>query len=133
MFNRVPSISRGITGAEAMTTTHSKEDDYTLCVTTSILNSRGSLTRYFNFAAEQVTSVFSERAELKDSKAAGGYDGGVSVAVAVALTSQLQVQKFSDFDSQTEIELMREKLISLQGNPPAASGSLPKPKTAGLG
>ncbi len=113
--------------------TYTKEDDYTLCVTSSVPNSRGSLSRFFNFAAEQVMTIFSERAELKDSKASGSYEGGVAVAVSVALTSQMQVQKFSDFDSQTEIELMREKLISLNGKPPATSGALHKAKTNGLG
>ena len=114
-------------------TSYVKEDDYTLCVTSAVPNSRGSLSRYFNFAAEQVTTIFTERAELKDSKASGAYDGSVSVAVSVALTSQMQVQKFSDFDSQGEIELMREKLIFLNGKPPASSGGLPKARVSGLG
>ncbi|MDE1151027.1 MAG: hypothetical protein PW788_00690 [Micavibrio sp.] len=99
-------------------TRYSKEDDYTLCASTTVIGSKGVFSRYFNFAAEQVTTIFSERAELSTNKAAGSSQGGVAVAVSVALTSQMSVQKFSDFDSQVEIDLMRAELKKLGGNPP---------------
>jgi len=104
-------------------TRYSKEDDYTLCASSTVAGTKGVLCRYFNFAAEQVTTVFSERAELNTSKAAGSSQGGVAVAVSVALTSQMNVQKFSDFDSDVEIELMRAELKKLGGRPPEANAT----------
>lgn len=113
-------------------TRYSKEDDYTICLSWTPPGSKGTLSRYFNFASEQVTTIFTERAEMKDSKASGSYEGGVSVAVAVALTSQMQVQKFSELDSLAEVEMMRAALKTLGGSPPESSGVLPgKPPRLG--
>jgi hypothetical protein len=113
------------------------EDEYTLCATTRVPGADGTLCRYFNFAAEQVTTIFNAKAEMKDDKSAGGYDGGVSVAVSVALTSQMHIQKFSDLDSDAEIELMRAKLAELGGKPPASDdlgkGKKMRGTVAGLG
>jgi len=112
-------------------TQYAKEDDYTLRASWNPPGSKGTLSRYFNFASEQVVTIFTERAEMEKSIKAGAYDGGAGISVAVALSSQMQIQRFSDMDSQTEIEMMREKLVSLGGKPPAATAT--PGKTARLG
>ncbi|TAL28372.1 MAG: hypothetical protein EPN97_14655 [Alphaproteobacteria bacterium] len=112
-----------------MTSEYRKEDDYTLSVTNT-LPSGGSICRMFNFASRQVTTIFREKAEMQGEMRAYGSDGGVSVARAVALTSQMQIQKFSELDSLEEVDLMRRELIRRGGNPPEASEALDKPKSA---
>jgi hypothetical protein len=112
-----------------MTSEYRKEDDYTLSVTTS-LPSGGSISRLFNFASQQVTTVFREKAEMQGEMRAYSSDGGVSVARAVALTSQMQIQKFSELDSLEEVDLMRQELIQRGGKPPEASEALDKPRSA---
>lgn len=95
-------------------TTYTKEDDYTLC-TYNAFPGAGVLRRYFNFAAEEITTIYSEKAE-KELKIKE-YQGN-SASVSVALTSQMDIRKFSELDSQLEIELMRRKLRDLGGTPP---------------
>ena len=108
-----------------MATKYIKEDDYTLLVTNA-LPSGGTLSRFFNFASEQVTTVYERKETLTDKQNAGySSSPAVSSAVSVALASQMSVQKFSEFDSQVEIELMREKLQKAGGTPPP-SNSKPK-------
>lgn len=102
-----------------------KEDDYTLLVTNT-LPSGGTLSRFFNFASEQVTTVYERKEALSDKQNAGySSSPAVATAVSVALASQMSVQKFSEFDSPAEIELMREKLAKMGGTPPASNA---KPK-----
>lgn len=103
------------------------EDDYTL-LAVNTLSSGGTISRFFNFASQQVTTIFREKAEVSGEMRAYSSEGGVSVARAVALTSQMQVQKFSELDSTTELELMHEKLVQEGGHPPALPGTLDKSK-----
>ena len=100
-------------------TSYRKEDDYTLQVTNTVPGVNGTLCRYFNFAAGQVTTIFSAKAEMQDKQSAGYSNPSVSTSVSVALTSQMQIQKFSDLDNEAEINLMRAKLVELGGKPPA--------------
>lgn len=95
-----------------------KENDYTLSVSQD-LPSGGLLTRQFNFASEQVTTIYERRDTLKDQYSA--YGVGAGTAVSVALSSQMTIQKFSDLDSQAEVEIMREKLLAEGGKIPEAS------------
>lgn len=97
------------------------ENDYTISATQE-LSSGGSLTRQFNFASEQVTTIYERKAEMKDRFGSEySSDGGKAIAVSVALSSQMTVQKFSDLDSQAEVEIMREKLLADGGKIPEAS------------
>jgi len=106
-------------------TRYAKEDDYTICLTSTPPGTKGQLTRYFNFASEQITTIYAERADMRETIKSGAYDGGAGVSVSVALTSQMSVQKFSELDSQAEVEMMRAALITLGGKPPEASSTLP--------
>jgi hypothetical protein len=117
-----------------MPTQYRKEDDYTL-IASNNLPASGTITRIFNFASEQVTTIYREKAELSGDMKAGGWDGGVSVAKSVALSAQMQIQKFSELDSLREVDLMREQLRKEGGNPPDACEALdkPKPSVAKLG
>jgi hypothetical protein len=112
-----------------MASEYRKEDDYTLLVTNE-LPSGGSICRIFNFASQQITTVFREKAEMQGEMRAYSSDGGVSVARAVALTSQMHTQKFSELDSLAEVDFMRRALKNFGGNPPEASEALDKPKSA---
>ena len=112
-----------------MPTEYKKEDDYTL-VATNTLPTGGTISRFFNFASQQVTTIFREKAEVSGEMRAYGSDGGVSVARAVALTSQMQVQKFSDLDSAVEVSLMHDRLVQAGGHPPALADILDKPKSS---
>ncbi|MEZ0224072.1 MAG: hypothetical protein ACAH83_05935 [Alphaproteobacteria bacterium] len=112
-----------------MASEYRKEDDYTLMVT-NVLPSGGIICRIFNFASRQITTVFSEKSEVQGDLRAYGHDGGVSAARAVALTSQMQVQKFSELDSLEEVNLMRRELMIRGGKPPGVSETLDKPKSA---
>lgn len=102
-----------------MATSYDMEDDYTLRVT-SAMKSGGTLSRYFNFAAEQVTTVYERKEQMKDQYR--GYGDGASTSVSVALASELHVQKFSELDSLLEVEMMHAKLKDLGGKPPALNG-----------
>lgn len=108
-------------------TRYAKEDDYTLLVTNDFPGG-GTLSRYFNFAAEQVTTIFSQKAEKELSQKEYYGNAAVSSAVSVALTSQMQIQKFSELDSQAEVERMREELIRLEGKPPVKDDMPGKPR-----
>lgn len=112
-----------------MTSEYRKEDDYTLSVTNALPDG-GSMCRMFNFASRQITTVFREKAEMQGEMRAYSSDGGVSVARAVALTSQMQIQKFSELDSLDEVDLMRQELLKLHGHPPEDSEALDKPRSA---
>lgn len=112
-----------------MASEYFKEDDYTLSVTNT-LPSGGSICRMFNFASRQVTTVFREKAEMMGEMRAYGSNGGVSVARAVALTSQMHIQKFSELDNLDEVDFLRQELIKRGGKPPEASEALDKPKSA---
>ncbi len=99
-----------------------KENDYTLSAVQD-LPSGGQLTRQFNFASEQLTTIYERKADME--KTVGGSYGSdpKATSVAVALSSQLTVQKFSELDSQAEVDIMRAKLLADNGKiPEAATG-----------
>jgi hypothetical protein len=114
-------------------TEYKKLDDYTL-LTTAQLPTGGSLCRIFNFAAGEVTSIFSQEATMSKEKEAGSYSTpkAVSVSVSTALTSDMSTRKFSEFDSTVEIQFMHAKLAELGGNPPSLdevlTGKIDKPR-----
>ena len=112
-----------------MATLLTKEDDYTLKAVTRTPEG-GTLTRYFNFEAEQVTTLYERSADREKVIAKNYHDDPAAAAVSVALASQLTVQKFSDFDSQREIERMREELLRQDGHPPESEGKLGKKPAA---
>lgn len=99
-----------------------KENDYTISAIQD-LPSGGLLTRQFNFASEQVTTIYERKAE-KEQTVGGSYSNDPkATAVSVALSSQMTVQKFSELDSQAEVEIMRAKLLADGGKiPEAATG-----------
>lgn len=107
------STSRGL-----RMTTYTKEDDYTLLAVSNVPDG-GKLCRYFNFAAGEITTLFREKAQLNEKQREYGNGYAVSNAVAVALTSQMSVRKFSELDSFNEISLMHKELEKLGGHPPA--------------
>lgn len=79
-----------------------KLNDYTL----SVVNDFGrmgkadpELRRIFNFKARQVTSIY-------------------TMWYSTAISTNMQVQKFSDLDSLDEVKDMHKKLCELGGNPP---------------
>lgn len=101
-----------------MATSFRKEDDYTLLVF-SESRGGGTISRYFNFAAQQVTTLYERKEQLTDRQSSTyGASGSVATTAAVALASEMTVQKFSELDSLAEVRLMREALIGLKGNPP---------------
>jgi hypothetical protein len=91
-----------------------KLNDYTLSVTNDFQRNAQAdpeLRRIFNFEARQITNVYSM-----------WYGNGVS--------SNMQVQKFSELDSLDEVARMHAKLCELGGNPPGLPEVLkpiPKP------
>ncbi|HYD17822.1 MAG TPA: hypothetical protein VEF76_05035 [Patescibacteria group bacterium] len=99
-----------------------KDNDYTLSVIQNVAG--GTLTRQFNFAAEQVTTLYERKAEMSHSL--GEYSTGKATAVSVALATQMAIQKFSDLDSTAEVDLLRAKLVEMGGKIPSASGGKPK-------
>jgi hypothetical protein len=106
-----------------MGTKYDKEDDYTLRATTT-LPSGGSLTRLFNFASEQITSIYERKETMKDQFS--NYGVGAGTSVSVALASQMEIQKFSELDNDAEVKLMRAKLVELKGNPPELADNMGK-------
>lgn len=79
-----------------------KLNDYTL----SVVNDFGrmskadpELRRIFNFAARDITSIY-------------------SMWYGSAVTSNMNVTKFSELDSLDEVQLMHRKLRDMGGNPP---------------
>ena len=112
-----------------MATQYQKEDDYTL-LATNTLPTGGTVSRLFNFAAQQVTTIFREKAEMEKDVITYASNGGNAVARAVALTSQMQVQKFSELDSLAELEILRAELVKRGGHPPELGETLNKPKAS---
>jgi len=109
-----------------MMTEYKKEDDYTL-LATNILPSGGTLSRYFNFAAGQITTIFTQRADLTKQDHQSTYSGGgISVSVSTALTSQMSIQSFSSLDYTAELEQMHEILKKQGGHPPELDEQLTK-------
>lgn len=104
-------------------TEYTREDDYTL-LATSKLPTGGALCRYFNFAAEQVVNIFVEKSTKELEKGSVYANYPVSVSVSTALTSQMQIQKFSELDSAQELELMHKILKERGGNPLPLKSSL---------
>jgi hypothetical protein len=102
-----------------MTVEYSLHNEYTLCESGKAPGG-GTLTRYFNFAAATVTTVFREKAE-KEAKLqkSGSYGDYVSNSVSVSVAAQMHVQNFSDFDSSREIVFLHKKLEELGGAPPS--------------
>ncbi len=87
--------------------TFEKLNDYTLSVRTNFthqVESDPTLRRIFNFRAQQVTEVY-------------------SIWYRTSVSSNMVQTRFSDLDSQDEVELMRGKLRELGGNPPDANVS----------
>ena|SRR6218665_243764 len=79
-----------------------KLNDYTL----SVVNDFGrmhkadpELRRIFNFAAQDVTTIY-------------------SMWYSAAVSSSMNVQKFSELDSLGEVQMMHAKLRELGGHPP---------------
>lgn len=93
------------------------DNEYTLSVVTSRTHNgssfkeRSTITRTFNFLAQQVTTHVRDTA-LGNS---GGYNTGGAGGVATAITQQ----HFDDFRSDAEIVYMHGKLRDLGGTPPA--------------
>ena len=102
-------------------TEYAKEDDYTLLVTNT-LPTGGTLCRYFNFAAGQITTIFTKQSDLKDKESIRAYasegGAGISVSVSTALTSQMQTQNFTSLDYTAELEQLHKILKDKGGNPP---------------
>lgn len=98
-------------------TTYSKEDDYTLLATSDVPGG-GKLCRYFNFAAGEITTVFREKAEMKNTEGQSYREYPISTSVSVALSSQMSARKFSELDSFNEVALLHKKLVELKGSPP---------------
>lgn len=113
-----------------MATQYAKEDDYTLLVTNTLPDG-GTLSRFFNFAAEQVTTIYGNTVQ-KESTIKPNYSSqSGSTSVSVAVTSQMALQKFREFDNETEIRFMFDKLVGLKRKPPQP-GTLPG-KAAAIG
>lgn len=117
-------------------TEYTKEDDYTL-LATSKLPTGGTLCRYFNFAAGQITTVFIQRADAEKENTQYHHGVSTSVSVSTALTSQMQIQNFSSLDYTAELEQMHKILKEKGGNPPALDekliGKINKPAKNHLG
>jgi hypothetical protein len=95
---------------------YSKYNDYTLAEEGAVAG--GTLTRHFNFAAATVTTIFQAKTVETQTLRAYGSDGGVSAGVGVAMTSQMQVHKFSELDCAREVVILHAKLVELGGTPP---------------
>jgi hypothetical protein len=79
-----------------------KLNDYTLSVVNDFARQEDAdpeLRRIFNFKARQITTIYSM-----------WYSEGIS--------TNMQVQKFSELDSLDEVTEMHRKLCALGGNPP---------------
>jgi alkyl hydroperoxide reductase subunit AhpF len=107
-------------------TEYAKEDDYTLRAIQN-LPTGGTLSRYFNFAAGQIVTIFSQKAEMSDKIQSSRYsEYPVATSVSTALTSQMHVQNFSSLDYTAELEQMHAILKEQGGNPPALDEKLIK-------
>jgi hypothetical protein len=79
-----------------------KLNDYTLSVTNDfqrMAQADPELRRIFNFEARQVTNIYTM-----------WYGSGIS--------TNMQIQKFSELDSLDEVKRMHQKLCDLGGDPP---------------
>ena len=99
-------------------TSYTKEDDYTLLAQSDVPGG-GKLCRYFNFAAGDITTVYHQKAEMKNTEGYSSREYPISTSVSVALTSQMSVRKFSELDSFNEVALMHKELVKQGGHPPA--------------
>lgn len=103
---------------------YKKINDYMLDVTEPFGPGKGTLSRLFNFAAATVTTLYHEKETVY-------YCSDISTA----LTSQMNIMRFSDFDSVAEIEDMRKILVEKGGKPPELdpmlTRKLPKNKLGG--
>lgn len=105
-------------------TKYTKEADDILLASTA-LPTGGTLCRYFNFSAAQVTTIFVQETKMREREKSGySSDSPIAISMAAALTSQMQIQPFSSFDSTLEIEKMHKELVELKGNPPPLSEQL---------
>jgi len=96
-------------------TTLVKVDDNTVIAATA-LPTGGQLCRVFNFAASEVTTIFSQTVEKK--VAWDPFNKNTPDQSSPAVTSQMSVRKFSEFDDTREIEAIHKVLKEqLGGNP----------------
>lgn len=110
------------------------ENDYTLSVTRvtddnrqagySTIQVKSSLTTTFNFLAQTVT--YETRENLVQ-------ESGYKLQGAVAVSTQMAIRNFSDFDTQAEIDMMRAELIARGGNPPEPGINKTRPVPSPLG
>lgn len=96
---------------------YKKENAFTLSDTVESPGG-GTLTRLFNFASGTITTVFREKVYEKDSVKQYNSQGGAGIAIGVALTSQMHVQKFSELDSLYEVAALHAELLKQGGSPP---------------
>lgn len=68
-----------------------------------------TITRTFNFMARQVTTVHRDLVFQSRGETAGG---------SAAISTQATIRNFRDLESQAEVSLMRDKLVSMGGHPP---------------
>lgn len=106
-----------------------KLNDYTLRVTAEERSGyrREGYTKLFNFLARQVTTT--QRDWLFE-------DRGSSAAGEAAMATATRVESFDELPGFGEVELMHQKLVDLDGKPPALDDIRPHAlhkKTSGLG
>lgn len=105
---------------------YTKINNYTLGEVTKLPDGDATLTRLFNFASGTITTIFRENAKIseKQREYSSGSGYSVSNAAAASVTSQMQIQKFSELDSLREVEILHQELVKLEGTPPALSDIL---------
>ncbi|MBI1214454.1 MAG: hypothetical protein GC185_01385 [Alphaproteobacteria bacterium] len=115
---------------------YDKLDDSTLRVTYDMAGKKGDnwgaprLSRIFNFEARQLITLY-ERGGTQDFSIPGRY--GNTTGKSAAVTSDLQVQNFSELDTTAELARMHKKLKDMGGKPPSIddlAGQLDKKKPA---
>jgi len=107
-----------------------KENEFTLSDTLENPGG-GTLTRYFNFASATITTIFREKIYEKDSVKQYNSQGGAGIAIGAALTSQMQIQKFSELDSLHEVSALHKELETRGGHPPPLEDLLSMNVTTG--
>lgn len=120
-------------------TNYRKLNDYTLKATDSLADNdewgAPKLSRIFNFKSQQVTTLY-ERGGVKDYKIPrSGSSYSAETGYTAAVTGSVQIQNFSDIESDEEIATMHRILVEKGGKPPAVENVLLRPgkKRAGLG
>ncbi len=107
---------------------YKKLADDTLSVSYDLSNAddwgNPSLSRIFNFTAQQVVTLYERGGLKKYRQPETDYDS--QNAFASAVTSSMQVQNFADLPNQAEIAPLHAKLIELGGKPPALETVLHK-------